>query len=293
MMDHNKQNQAMMEDMIRLALQEDRFDVHYQPVWNLQDGALLGFEALVRMRDAEDKLISPGHFIPLAEEIGLIIEIGDVVLHKACKEAASWPMPLRIAVNLSPAQIRPHGENGSASASKAIRHALNETALDPQRLEVEITEGMLLEDTEIVLAELHAIKAMGVEIAMDDFGTGFSSLSYLWKFPFDKLKIDQSFFHVENEQGAKRTKAILQKIIELGEALDMRITAEGIETPEQAEMLRKMGCGEVQGYLFGKPMPNTTISGLILREYQRCHGLLPPTHAGHEAEAELIQSAAG
>jgi len=139
---------------------------------------------------------------------------------------------------------------------------------------VEITEGMLLEDTENVLAELHAIKAMGVEIAMDDFATGFSSLSYLWKFPFDKLKIDRSFFNVA-EDGTSRTISILQKIIELGSALNMRITAEGIEMPEHADMLRRMGCDEVQGFLFGRPMPNTAIGSLILREFQRRNGLLP------------------
>jgi diguanylate cyclase (GGDEF)-like protein len=263
-----------MEATVRAALEQDRFELHYQPVWGLQDGALLGFEALVRMRDASDALVPPGQFIPLAEEMGLIVEIGNLVLHKASREAASWPLPLRIAVNLSPAQIRRGKDEQGGSASQNIRSALSESGLDPHRLEVEITEGMLLEDTENVLAELHAIKAMGVEIAMDDFGTGFSSLSYLWKFPFDKLKIDRSFFNVA-EDGTSRTISILQKIIELGSALNMRITAEGIEMPEHADMLRRMGCDEVQGFLFGRPMPNTAIGGLILREFQRRNGLLP------------------
>lgn len=230
---------------LKRALERDEFDVLYQPqVW-LSDERLCGHEALVRWRHPRHGKISPAYFISLAEETELIVPLGEWILRRACQDAAAWPDPFKVAVNLSPVQFR----DGSVAAQ--LRAILDDTGLDPARLEVEITESLLMWDTETVLSELARLKDLGVTIAMDDFGTGYSSLSYLSRFPFGKIKIDRSFVRCMHSDEA--VSAIVSCIVGLGRSLDVCITAEGVETAEQAAMLRKLGCHQGQGFLWGRP----------------------------------------
>lgn len=209
-------------------------------------GEVFGFEALLRWLHPVWGMVAPGVFIPLAEETGAIGPIDEWVLREACREAASWPKPLSIAVNLSPVDFR------RADVPAMILSILLETGLDPQRLEVEITEGVLFEDFERALSILRRIKNLGVRIAMDDFGTGYSSLSYLQAFPFDKIKIDQAF--IARIGSNFRAAAIIHAILGLGRALALPVIAEGVETEEQLAFLASEGC-EIQGYLIGRPQP--------------------------------------
>ena len=201
--------------------------------------------------------VSPGDFIPLAEESGLIVEMGEWILREACREAASWPVPLQIAVNLSPAQFM-HGDVVSL-----VHSILLETGLAPDRLELEITEGVLIEDFDRGLALLRRLKALGVRISMDDFGSGYSSLSYLQAFPFDKIKIDRAF--VMNLGRNPQSAAIVRAVIDLGHGLEMSIVAEGVETQEQLGFLSEEGCDAVQGYFIGKPLPIGQYAALVGR----------------------------
>ena len=243
-----------LEGALRQAAAAEEFLLHYQPVFHVQTRRLLGFEALLRWSHPERGPVSPADFVPLLEETGLILPVGAWVLRTACQEAARWPDPIGVAVNLSPVQFR-RGE-----VLGAVRAALDESGLPPRRLTLEITEGLLLEHTDAVLETLERLHAMGVGIALDDFGSGYSSLAYLWRFRFDTLKIDRAFVKEVRRDG--KAAAIIESIIGLGHSLDLRITAEGVETEEQLAALSGVGCDEVQGFLLGRPMPAEQASAL-------------------------------
>ena len=232
---------------LRRGIAGDELVLHYQPLANAEDGAVCGFEALVRWNHPERGMVPPLDFIPLAEETGLIGPLGEWVLRRACAEAALWAKPLRIAVNLSPRQLhRP-------DLPALVLEVLTTTGLSPERLELEITETALFDDFDRALEGLRRLKSLGVRIAMDDFGTGFSSLSTLHSFPFDKLKIDRSFvkaMHVD-----ERAKAIVRAVLGLGRSLGIPVVAEGVETDEQLEFLKGEGCAELQGFGIGRPAP--------------------------------------
>ncbi|HLO21965.1 MAG TPA: EAL domain-containing protein [Methyloceanibacter sp.] len=244
-MDKALQRRRLVEHELRLALGRNEFDVVYQPQYDLATERQCGSEALIRWHHPVHGKIAPGHFISVAEDTGLIVPIGEWVLRRACSDAATWSEPLTVAVNLSPAQFR------DGDIAETVAQVLKETKLAPSRLELEITESLLINDTEEVLSKLNRLRDLGVAIAMDDFGTGYSSLSYLARFPFSKIKIDRQFIRNMTRDPAMR--AIVKTIIALGKSLDVTITAEGVETEEQAAMLREFGCPQVQGFLYGYP----------------------------------------
>ena len=254
-MDARLQARRLMELDLRNALANAEFEVYYQPQVNLDSNTISGFEALLRWNHPERGLISPATFIPIAEEIGLIGRIGAWVLKTACAEAVKWPDHIRVAVNLSPAQFK------SRALILDVTSALGASGLRSRRLELEITESVMLQDTDAVLATLHQIHELGVRISMDDFGTGYSSLSYLRKFPFDKIKIDQSFVRDLSERAD--SAAIVKAVAAMSASLGMDTTAEGVETIEQLERVRLEGCTEVQGYFYSRPKPASEIPGLI------------------------------
>jgi diguanylate cyclase (GGDEF)-like protein len=244
-MDKALQRRRMVEHELRLALGREEFEVVYQPQYDLATERQCGSEALVRWHHPVHGKIAPGHFISVAEDTGLIVPLGEWVLRRACTDAAKWPDPLIVAVNLSPAQFR------DGDIAETVAEVLKETKLPPARLELEITENLLINDTEEVLGKLNRLRQLGVAIAMDDFGTGYSSLNYLARFPFSKIKIDRQF--IRNMTRDPATRAIVKTIIALGKSLDVTITAEGVETQEQAAILREFGCPQVQGFLYGYP----------------------------------------
>jgi diguanylate cyclase (GGDEF)-like protein len=254
-MDADMQARRLLELDLRGALARNEFELHYQPLVDLQTGRLNGFEALIRWNHPQRGTVSPTEFIPLAEEIGLITSIGAWVLDQACREAASWPANLSVAVNLSPAQFK------SRTLVLNVVTALGASGLAANRLELEITETVMLQDTERTLATLADLKALGVRISMDDFGTGYSSLSYLRKFPFDKIKIDQSF--VRDLSNQPESMAIVRAVAGLGITLGIATTAEGVETLDQLRAVKAEGCTQVQGYLLGRPQPASAIPGLL------------------------------
>jgi EAL domain-containing protein (putative c-di-GMP-specific phosphodiesterase class I) len=228
---------------------------YYQPLVDLSTGRITGFEALVRWPHAERGMVSPAEFIPVAEETGLINALGGLMLRRACMDAAKWPDVVRVAVNLSPLQFR------VGNLLSVVMDALTQSGLPAKRLELEITETLLLEKSNQVLATLHALRALGVRISMDDFGTGYSSLSYLRSCPFDKIKIDQSFVR---DLGSNRdAQAIVRSIISLGIGLGVTITAEGVETEAELSCLRAEGCHEGQGFLFSRARLNAEIVKLL------------------------------
>ena len=245
-MDADAQKRKEIEEGLVKALRLDQFEVLYQPQYSLIDNKLKAYESLIRWEHPSKGTISPELFIPVAEDCGLIEAIGDWVLFHACREAASWPdQSLRVAVNVSAAQFKP------GVTEQKVAQALETSGLAPERLEIEITESLLIANTNAVVATLNNIREMGVSIAMDDFGTGYSSLSYLSRFPFDKIKIDRSFIKPLGKNAS--TDAIVTSIIGLGRSLDVQITAEGVENQEQVTLLRAAGCNLVQGYLLGRP----------------------------------------
>ncbi len=244
-MDARLQARMAMERDLRQALANQEFELAYQPVFNLAANTISGFEALLRWRHPVRGMVSPGQFIPLAEETGLIVPIGAWVLRQACAEVANWPAPVKVAVNLSVAQFK------QTALVDTVKQALAASGAAAARLELEITESMLLTNSANTLAMLHDLRDLGTSIAMDDFGTGYSSLSYLRSFPFDKIKIDQSF--IRDLSDRPDSIAIVRAIISLGRSLGMVTTAEGVETPEQLAQLKREGCDEVQGYLFSRP----------------------------------------
>jgi diguanylate cyclase (GGDEF)-like protein/PAS domain S-box-containing protein len=240
---------------LRRALAAGELEVYYQPLITLETGAISGFEALLRWHHPLRGMVAPGKFIPLAEETGLIVPIGEWVLRQACAEAAGWPDDLKVAVNLSPVQFK------KGNLPQVVFATLASAGLPAARLELEITESILLADSETNLATLRSLRALGVGISMDDFGTGYSSLGYLRSFPFDKIKIDRSFISELGESGD--CLAIIQAIINLGSNLGIPTLAEGVETKKQLEWLRQTGCTEIQGYLFSWPVPASEIAGLL------------------------------
>jgi diguanylate cyclase (GGDEF)-like protein len=254
-MDAKMRKRRELEMDLRAALGKNELELFYQPLINLAEGKVIGFEALLRWRSPERGLVPPGDFIPLAEEIGLIAPIGAWVLRQACHEAATWPDHIKVAVNLSPIQFK------SERLVLDVASALGSSGLSPHRLELEITETVMLNDTETTLAMLRQIKALGVSISMDDFGTGYSSLSYLRKFPFDKIKIDQSF--VREISDADESMAVVRAVVGLGSSLGMVTSAEGVETADQLRTLRAEGCTLAQGFLFSPAVPAGEIDALL------------------------------
>jgi diguanylate cyclase (GGDEF)-like protein len=253
-MDARMQARRTLELDLRRALIQGEFEVFYQPIINLKNDEPSGFEALVRWRHPERGMVPPGDFIPLAEEIGLIVPIGEWVLRQACFDAVGWPKDIGVAVNLSPAQFR------SKNLLQTVISALAASGLEPARLELEITESVMLVEYATTLETLHRLRELGVRIAMDDFGTGYSSLSYLRSFPFDKIKIDRSFI---DRIGDASSLAIIRAVTGLSESLGMATTAEGVETAEQLDRVRSEGCTEVQGFLFSKPQPASEVNRML------------------------------
>jgi EAL domain-containing protein (putative c-di-GMP-specific phosphodiesterase class I) len=241
-----------------LALQRHEFEVYYQPIRDLASGEIVVFEALVRWNHSQRGLIVPDHFIPIAEETSLIVKLGDWVLRRACLDAATWSKAASVAVNLSPVQFKnPH-------LIDSVRAALEASRLPAHRLELEITESVLLQNSETTRAMLHELRDLGVKISLDDFGTGYSSLSYLRSFPFDKIKIDRSFV---NELATRSdSMAIIRAVTGLGRSLGITTTAEGVENETQLELLRREGCTQAQGYLFSKPRPGSEVEGMLSKQ---------------------------
>ena len=255
-MDARLQRRKALERELRLALSRDELALYYQPKVSLRTDEVAGTEALVRWQHPERGLVPPGEFIGVAEETGLILQLGEWVLRTACRQAAAWP-DLEVSVNISPAQFR------QPDLVQIVRSALADSGLPPHRLELEVTESVLIQQPDAAAKLLDDLKALGVHVAMDDFGTGYSSLSYLQRFHFDKIKIDRSFIWAIGKEPT--AKAIVRAVINLADSLGMVTCAEGVETDEQLSALRREGCSEVQGYLFGKPMPAT--------EFARRYGL--------------------
>ena len=245
-MDQQLREKRALQHDLRGAIAKDELELYYQPQAEM-DGTIVGFEALVRWHHPRRGMIPPSTFIPLAEESGIILSLGDWILRTACREAASWPKPLRIAVNMSPVQFQ-HGDPGNL-----VHQVLLETGLSPSRLELEVTEGVLIGDFSRAMSILRRVKSMGVRISMDDFGTGYSSLSYLQSFPFDKIKIDQCF--VRNLKTSPQSAAIVRAVIGLGQGLGLPVIAEGVETKEQLAFLADAKCDGIQGFLIGRPQP--------------------------------------
>ncbi|WOH47321.1 EAL domain-containing protein [Bradyrhizobium sp. sBnM-33] len=250
-----------LEMDLRQALVDGGFEVYYQPCLSLQTNAITGCEALVRWRHPQRGMISPAEFVPLAEDTGLINQLGEWVLTAACKEAASWPGHVRLVVNVSPVQFR------SGTLALKVMAALAASGLAADRLELEITEAVLIRDDEAALAVLHDLRTIGVRIALDDFGTGYSSLSYLQRFPFDKIKIDRCFItDIAEPEGSS---CIVEAVVNIAAERHMTTTAEGVETEQQRELLRELGCSEMQGYLFSAPKPAAEIRPLLSEHRQR------------------------
>ena len=261
-MDEALRKRITLEKIIRDAVIHDAFELHYQPVFEINDKKLIGFEALARLPAPDGTLIPPATFIPLAEEMRLIDKIGAWVLHEACRTATTWPEHLTVAVNLSPAQFE------SDTIEAAVADALKSSGLAPHRLELEITETLLLGNNEATMATLKRLKDMGVSIVMDDFGTGYSSLSYLWKFPFDKIKIDRSFME-SFEKSGHDVETVVKTIIALGREMHMRVTVEGVETSDQVDFLYDADADQVQGFYFGKPVSAAEASIDILKGFSK------------------------
>jgi diguanylate cyclase (GGDEF)-like protein len=256
-MDSKAKARRGLEQDLRKAISASNFELHYQPLVDLTSGKVTGFEALLRWRHPERGIISPLHFIPIAEETGLINEIGDWVLKTACAEASSWPEEIKLAVNVSPVQFK------SGTFALKVAAALAESGLAANRLELEITEAVLIRDDEAALTVLHQLRAIGVSIALDDFGTGYSSLSYLQRFPFDKIKIDRSFIRDIARVGG--SSPIIQAVVNIAVSRNMTPTAEGVETRDQLDALRALGCTQMQGYFFSAALPASEARKLLAR----------------------------
>jgi diguanylate cyclase (GGDEF)-like protein len=260
-MDARVQVRHRLEIDLRAALQNGQLTLHYQPLVDLRTGKVNGFEALIRWPHPVRGWIPPIEFIQVAEETGLIAPLGAFVIQQACIDAASWPPNVKVAINLSPLQFR------YGTLFQQVANALRVSGLSASRLELEITETLLLEKSDQVIATLHALRALGVRISMDDFGTGYSSLSYLRSFPFDKIKIDQSF--VRDLSTNEDSQAIVRAVVGLGESFGIAITAEGVENESDLKRLIEDGCNEGQGYLFSKAMPADEISQFLTTKWTK------------------------
>jgi len=251
-LDRQMQAKRELTRDLRQAISADQLMVYYQPQYGNDGDLLVGYEALVRWKHPIRGMVPPGEFIPLAEETGLIDDIGLWVLRKACKDAQSWPYTLTVAVNLSANQF------AGGKLVKQVARALQDSKLPPQRLGLEITESLLMTNSDQIMETLRQLAALGVSIAMDDFGTGYSSLAYLWRFPFDKLKIDQVF--TRNLTNDPKVAVIVRSIITLAHSLNMHVNAEGVETRTQMLALQELGCNEFQGFLLGRPAPQADLT---------------------------------
>ena len=256
-MDRRLQARRSLELDLRKAITKGEFELHYQPILALKTGKVSGFEALIRWNHPERGQISPMQFIPLAEETGLILPLGEWVLRTACLQAVKWPEAVGVAVNLSATQFK--GRN----LVQLAMNALASTGLTASRLDLEITESVLLQDEANTLAVLHQLRDIGIRISLDDFGTGYSSLAYLRNFPFDKIKIDRSF--VQDMLVRKDCQAIVRAVVGLAQSLSITTIIEGVETKEQLEAAKNYGCNEGQGYLFSKPMPNSEVAAFLAK----------------------------
>jgi len=245
------EQRRLLELDLRQAIEETAFELHYQPFVDLQQRKVVGFEALLRWRRGGLGYVAPTEFIALAEETGLISRIGEWALKRACMDAAHWPLDLRVAVNLSPAQFR------QADLAEVVQGALNASGLDPARLELEITESLLLRDCESVRRTFQLLRDLGVKLSLDDFGAGYAGLGYFRSFRFDRVKIDRSFI-AEMVQHPE-ARAIVQAAVGIGDSLGMATTAEGVENDDQLAGLMELGCAEAQGFLFSKPRPNAEV----------------------------------
>jgi len=254
-MEADLSERRFIERELKRALDEDALEVHYQPIVAAEDSRIVGVEALLRWNHPTRGNIPPMVFVPLAEQTGMMVRLGEYVLYRAFNDAKRWP-DLFLAVNLSPIQVK------DRALFTLVAAMLDETGLDPKRLVLEITEGVLIDDQEETRERLEEIRELGVRIALDDFGAGYSSLSYLQSFPFDKLKIDGSF--VAHLGKSENTAFIVQAIVALGRALNLSVLAEGVETEEQRTLLRIAGCDEMQGYLFARPVPRSALDALLL-----------------------------
>jgi diguanylate cyclase (GGDEF)-like protein len=277
-MDEQLQKRIAIEKIIRDAVAHEGFSLHYQPIFEIKNGKLIGFEALARLPAPDHTLIPPATFMPIIEEMHLIDKVGAWVLNEACRTATNWPAEMIVAVNLSPTQF----ESGDIEA--VVAEALRSSGLDPKRLELEVTETLVLRDADATLAKLRRLKAMGVSIAMDDFGTGYSSLSYLWKFPFDKIKIDRSFMEGFGKS-RHDVETVIRSLVALGREMNMRVTVEGVETGEQVEFLYNADADQVQGFYFGKPMPATLIGSQLLDQFRKSY----PADAHNDAKLRVIK----
>ena len=247
-MDEAMHRRRELEGYLMRAVESDGFELFYQPLVKGKDGSLVGFEALIRLRDDKGMLVQPSEFIPIAEARGYIKALGTWVIREATRQIAEWPEPLFVSVNLSAVQFI------DGDLVDIIRSAMAAAGIDGRRLEVEVVESLLLERSDSILDQLQALKRLGISIDMDDFGTGYSSLGYLWRFPFDKLKVDQSFMKAL-ENGEPNVKEIVATIVSLAHQMKMKVTTEGVETAEQARFLASLGCDQLQGYFFGRPVP--------------------------------------
>ena len=257
-MDARMKARRDLEMDLRKALANNEFELYYQRLVNLQDNRISALEALLRWHHPTRGMISPADLIPIAEETGLIVAIGEWVLNKACNETANWPDHVKVAVNVSPAQLKSRG------FLKTVTDAIAESGMSAHKLQLEITETVLMQNTFATLETLHELRKLGVQIAMDDFGTGYSSLSYLRSFPFDKIKIDRSF--IQDLANGAEPLAIVHAIAGLAKCLNITSTAEGVETQKQLETLQAIGCTEMQGYLFSRARPVSEVSQFFAKE---------------------------
>ena len=257
-MDVELQHRLKLDRIVRDAVAKNGFELNFQPVFEMAGKSLVGFEALARLPNLDGGYIPPDTFIPIAEDLRLIDKIGTWVLHEACRTAMTWPDDLKVAVNVSPVQFE------SGSIEQSVSDALNKSGLPPRRLELEITEALLLQSDGKYIPVLERLKAKGISIVMDDFGTGYSSLGYLWKFPFDKIKIDRSFM-ASFEKSGRDVETVVKSIIALGREMNMRVTVEGVETAEQVDFLYDANADQVQGFYFGRPLPAAEIAADLLK----------------------------
>ena len=259
-MEEEQASNMEVERRLKQAVADDDFDVHFQPLVNLKDNTLYGFEALVRLRHEDGSIIPPDMFISVAEKLNLMDDLGSFVLRESCRVAAQWPDHLKVAVNVSPSQF------ASGKLPMLVRKALKDSGLAAERLEIEVTESLIVEDSPAIREQLNELNKLGAHIVLDDFGTGYSSLNYLWRFQFDKVKIDRSFVRAIDTSSEART--ILRAMMVMFRALGVKVTAEGIEEAHQAGFMRKLRCDTGQGYYYSKPLPPEELASVLLKDWK-------------------------